>query len=66
MWFWWFMFVCDLFIPVFMIICGRIPPKVSMELLVTEQHVLCKIRIHGDLPMIIAEGCGSFKKKLYR
>lgn len=23
MWFWWFMFVCDLLIPVFMIICGR-------------------------------------------
>lgn len=24
MWFWWFMFVCDLFIPIIMIICGRI------------------------------------------
>ena len=23
MWFWWFMFVCDLLIPVLMIICGR-------------------------------------------
>lgn len=23
MWFWWFMFVCDLLIPVLMIVCGR-------------------------------------------
>lgn len=31
MWFWWFMFVCDLVVPVIMIICGRMmwkhPPK---------------------------------------
>ena len=24
MWFWWFMFVCDLLIPIIMIVCGRI------------------------------------------
>ncbi|MBO5057040.1 MAG: SdpI family protein [Lachnospiraceae bacterium] len=29
MWFWWFMFVCDLLIPVFMIICGRMMWKNS-------------------------------------
>ena len=23
MWFWWFMFVCDLLVPVLMIVCGR-------------------------------------------
>jgi uncharacterized membrane protein len=31
MWFWWFMFICDLLIPLVMIICGRMmwknPPK---------------------------------------
>jgi uncharacterized membrane protein len=31
MWFWWFMFICDLLIPLLMIICGRMlwknPPK---------------------------------------
>lgn len=31
MWFWWFMFFCDLLIPLSMIVCGRIlwkyPPK---------------------------------------
>lgn len=31
MWFWWFMFSCDLLIPVLMILCGRMmwkhPPK---------------------------------------
>lgn len=31
MWFWWFMFVCDLIVPVSMVICGRMmwkhPPK---------------------------------------
>ena len=31
MWFWWFMFICDLLVPVVMILCGRMmwkhPPK---------------------------------------
>jgi uncharacterized membrane protein len=31
MWFWWFMFICDLLIPLLMILCGRMmwknPPK---------------------------------------
>lgn len=31
MWFWWFMFVCNLLIPILMIVCGRMmwkyPPK---------------------------------------
>jgi uncharacterized membrane protein len=31
MWFWWFMFICDLLIPVLMMICGRMmwknPPQ---------------------------------------
>ena len=24
MWFWWFMFICDLLVPIIMIVCGRI------------------------------------------
>ena len=29
MWFWWFMFVCDLLIPVLMIVCGKMMWKHS-------------------------------------
>lgn len=44
MWFWWFILVCDLIVPVMMVISGRMmwkrPPKTSTDSLDTGQHAL--------------------------
>lgn len=63
MWFWWFMFICDLMIPIVMIIAGRMMwkhcPKSINGIVGYRTTLSMKIWIHGSLLTTIVENSGG-------
>lgn len=63
MWFWWFMLICDLIIPIAMVICGRMMwkhcPKHMNSMSGYRTTRSMKIWIHGNLRMTTAEDFGG-------
>ena len=62
MWFYIMMFICNLLIPILMLICGffmsKYPPKEINGIIGYRTTMSRKIWIHGSLRMITAVGCG--------
>ena len=62
MWFFIAMFICNLLIPLIMLVCGyfmyKKPPKEINSVVGYRTKMSKKIKIHGSLPIIIAVGYG--------